>query len=99
MAELHPMTQLSLDSRVKLSGDVLFQELQGDSVLLDMQTGVYFGLDRVGTRIWGLLGEHNIVSEVVAAMTEEFDVAPERCSEDVLALVAKLQEQGLLSIE
>jgi hypothetical protein len=93
------MTNLSIASRVKLSGDVLFQELQGDAVLLDMQSGVYFGLDQIGTRIWNLLGEHKCISDVINVITQEYDVTEQRCSGDVLALVVRLQEQGLLSIE
>jgi hypothetical protein len=93
------MTEITIESRVKLSSDVLFQELQGDAVLLDLKSGVYFGLDRVGTRVWGLLGEHKIIGRAVEAMTEEFDVPTERCTQDVLSLVLKLQEQGLLAID
>ena len=90
---------VTIASRVKLSEDVLFQELQGDAVLLDLKTGVYFGLDKVGTRIWTLLGENKVISAVVDAMTQQFDVSPERCTEDILALVLKLHEQGLIEIE
>jgi hypothetical protein len=93
------MTTISTESRVRLNPDVLFQELQGDAVLLDMKTGVYFGLDQVGTRMWHLLGERGSVSLVVAAITEEFDVSPERCSEDVIDLIRKLNDNGLLSVE
>ena len=93
------MAEITIESRVKLSPDVLFQELQGDAVLLDMKSGVYFGLDRVGTRMWQLMGEPKPLSAVVAAMVDEFDVAESRCAEDVVALARKLAEQGLLSTE
>jgi hypothetical protein len=93
------MVTTTSSSRVKISGDVLFQELQGDAVLLDMKTGVYFGLDRVGTRIWQLLAEISLISDVVDKMVEEFDVPTQRCSSDVLDLVERLREQGLLAIE
>ena len=45
----------TLASRIRPSDEVLFQELQDESVLLDLKSGVYFGLDIVGTRIWQLL--------------------------------------------
>ena len=93
------MPEVSPASRVKVSEDVLFQELQGDAVLLDLKTGVYFGLDKVGTRIWHLLGEQPTVSGVISTMTQEYDVAEDRCSQDVVDLVGRLQEQGLLTIE
>jgi len=92
------MPDITAATRAKLSDDVLFQELQGDAVLLELKTGVYFGLDRVGTRIWQLLAEHETVSDVVAAMIREYDVPEARCEEDVRVLVARLLDQGLLAI-
>lgn len=93
------MTEITIDSRVTLSPDVLFQELQGDAVLLDMKSGVYFGLDRIGTRMWQLMGEPKPLSAVVEAVMNEFEVSQSRCTEDVLDLAKKLAEQGLLSAE
>lgn len=96
---MNDMTEISPASRIKLNDDVLFQELQGDAVLLDLKTGVYFGLDRVGTRMWHLMGEHKVISDVVHAVTEEFDVPQQRCADDVVAFVKRLNEQGLIAIE
>jgi hypothetical protein len=93
------MTKISLISQVALSDDVLFQELQGDAVLLDLKTGVYFGLDRVGTRMWQLISEHKMLSAVVETVTGEFEVTEEKCADDLLSFVGRLQDQGLLSVE
>lgn len=93
------MTEITLASSVKLSDDVLFQELQGDAVLLDLKTGVYFGLDRVGTRMWQLMGQNPSLAAVVDGICGEFEVEQERCSADLLALVQRLDEQGLLSLD
>jgi hypothetical protein len=93
------MPNLSIQSRVKINDEVLFQELQGEAVLLDLRTGVYFGLDRVGTRVWQLLGEHGALSTVVGAMLHEFDVDEQRCAGDLLVLTEQLREQGLISVE
>ena len=92
------MTGISLATRVKLSDDVLFQELQGEAVLLDLKTGVYFGLDSVGTRIWQLLGEKETLSDVAASICQEFDVTPDLCAQDLVALVDRLREQALLTV-
>jgi hypothetical protein len=92
------MTEISLTSRVKLSDDVLFQELQGDAVLLDLKTGVYFGLDRVGTRMWQLMGEKDSLAAVASAVCDEFDVTEDRCASDLVGLAQRLEEQGLISL-
>ena len=81
-----------------MNEDVLFQELQGETVLLNLATGVYLGLDQIGNRIWQLLQEHGQLSEVVGAMVQEFEVREERCSQDLLALVEQLEAQGLIRI-
>lgn len=92
------MTEISIDTRVKPSEDVLFQEVQGDAVLLDLKTGVYFGLDKVGTRIWQLMADKGLLLGVVEQMEEEFDVARERCEGDVVLLARRLEEEGLISV-
>ena len=50
-------TSPTLESRIRINDDVLFQELHGEGVLLNLKTGVYFGLDPVGRRIWQLAQE------------------------------------------
>ena len=52
----------TLHSRVSVNDDVLFQELDGEGVLLNLKTGVYFGLDSVGARVWQLLEKYAVVS-------------------------------------
>ena len=88
----------TLASRVRVNDDVLFQELQGEAVLLNLKSGVYFGLDPVGTRIWQLFAEHEVLSEVARAVVAEYDVAEDKCSEDLLKLVDDLEKQELVSV-
>ena len=88
----------TLASRVRVNDDVLFQELQGEAVLLNLKSGVYFGLDPVGTRIWQLFSEHEVLSEVAQAVVAEYDVAEDKCSEDLLKLVDDLEKQELVSV-
>jgi hypothetical protein len=93
------MPETSLQSNVRLSQDVLFQELEGEAVLLNLKTGVYFGLDTTGTRMWQLMSENAVLSDVLCSLLKEYDVSQDRCAADLLSLVAKLGEHGLLSIE
>jgi hypothetical protein len=92
------MAEVSIVSPVRINDDVLFQELQGEAVLLNLKTGVYFGLDSVGTRIWQLLGEHQVLSEVVGAMVREYDVTEECCATDVMSLVTRMADHGLVAV-
>ena len=88
----------SLDSRIQINDDVLWQELQGEAVLLNLKTGVYFGLNPIGTRVWELLAEHGMVREVVDAIVGEYEVAAQTCTDDVLALIADMQKHALVTV-
>jgi hypothetical protein len=91
-------TEISLASRVKINQEVLFQELQGEAVLLNLKSGVYLGLDSVGTRIWNLLQQRPLLQDVRDAMLQEYDVSAEQCERDLLRLVSKMEQQGLAEI-
>lgn len=66
--------------------------------ILDLKAGVYYGLDEVGARIWNLLQEPKIVSEIRHTLLEEYDVEPERCERDLLALLQRLADEGLVEV-
>jgi len=77
----------------------VFRDLQGELVLLNLTTGVYFGLDQVGTRIWHLLQEHRHLQSVLDRMVQEYEVAEARCREDLLKFVALGLEKGLFELQ
>ena len=90
--------EISLNSRVRILDDVLFQELQGEAVLLNLKTGVYLGLDRIGTRIWKLLQADGALSKIVEVILQEYDVTPERFRQDLLNLIGQMEQQGLVEV-
>ncbi len=85
--------------RATPSQQVLFRELDGESVLLDLRSQKYFGLDEVGTRIWQLLDELRDVEAVQAALLDEFEVAPERLRRDLRSLLDQLAADQLIELE
>jgi ornithine carbamoyltransferase len=90
---------LTLSQQAKPSDDVLFQEVGGEAVLLNLASESYFGLDAVGTRIWLLLGEDAKLQHAFEAMLAEYEVDPTVLESDLLALVGKLAEAGLVQVE
>lgn len=89
--------EISLNSRVRIQDDVLFQELQGEAVLLNLKTGVYLGLNQAGTRIWQLLQDDGSLSRVMEVMLREYDVTREKLAQDLLDLIGQMEQQGLLA--
>ena len=89
---------ISTTTQVKASNDQVSCELNNEAAILDMKTGVYYGLDPVGARIWELIQQPRAVSAIVATLLDEYEVAPAECERDVLALLAHLQEHQLVEI-
>lgn len=83
---------------VKISEEVLVRHLQGETVLLDLRSQHYFGLDEVGTRIWQLLAERGETGAVVEAMVEEFDVERSEVERDLVDFLAQLEAAELVSL-
>ena len=90
--------QIQAEQKVTISPDVLFQEVSGETVLLDLSSENYFGLDEIGTRIWELLNGGSSVGEVVDALLEEYDTDRKTLESDVAELLENLAEAGLISL-
>lgn len=90
-----PVTFASVLQR---SDQVLYQEVGGEAVLLDMASEQYFGLDPVGTRIWNLLDGETGLASIHATLNEEYDADPTRIGDDLLALAQTLEQAGLVRI-
>lgn len=84
--------------RFKISSDVLSQEVNGETVLLDLEGESYFGLNEVGTRIWQLLQSEQTVAEALDTLSDEYDVSREQLENDVSELLDKLAEAGLVEL-
>jgi hypothetical protein len=93
-----PLNQKMKTTSIKISSSVLFQELSGETVLLDLDSESYFGLDAIGTRIWQLLSEGQEVSTVVDALLQEYEVEREELERDVSELLERLSTAGLIEI-
>ena len=89
---------MTLSNRIQVLDDVLCQELGGESVLLDLASQRYFGLDTVGTRIWALLREDVPLPRIVEVICGEYDVEPSQMERDLLALLDELSEKGLIAV-
>ena len=88
-----------LDAPMRIPDEVIFRELDGEAVVLNLDTGIYFGLDAVGTRIWRLLEEHKSLRLVLDTLVDEYDAAPDRLQRDLLAFIERLNGKGLLTLE
>ena len=87
---------MNLTDRLTTSDDVVCRHVGGETVLLDIASGTYFGLDVVGARVWQLIEDDECtLLEACDRIGDEYNVARQTLEQDVLALAAQLVEHGL----
>lgn len=89
---------MSLSDKVTIPAQVMAREVGGETVILDLASGTYYGLDPVGARIWQLMAGGQTLAEVCDVMLAEYDVTREDIERDVLALVQTLLDKQLVSV-
>ncbi len=87
---------MNLTDKVSIPAQVMARDVGTETVILNLESGIYFGLDPVGARIWQLMGEGKTLAEVCDAMLTEYAVERSDLERDVLDLAGKLAAQGLI---
>jgi uncharacterized NAD(P)/FAD-binding protein YdhS len=85
-------------TRVGINAAVVSAELDDEAVLLNIDTGVYFGLDAIGHQIWQLLERSTDRDSVVQHLLAEYDVEPGRLAADVANFFDALTQKGLVRV-
>lgn len=91
-------TEKLRDLTIVATKDQVSSDLDGEAVILNLKTGIYLGLDTVGTRIWKLLQESKTVKDILDTLILEYEVELERCERDLLALLQRLADEGLIEV-
>jgi hypothetical protein len=89
---------IDLDARVKRSEDQMDADLGGELAILNLKTGIYYGLDEVGARIWALLKETQTVREIRNVILAEYAVDESCCERDLVRLLTELDQHKLIEI-
>ena len=90
---------LNASSRIVRSGDPLFAELDGETVMLDPDQGMYFALGATGSRIWALIEQPTVVSDLCSTLTTEFEVDSATCLDEALEFLDELRQAGLVEVQ
>ncbi|PWC53004.1 hypothetical protein TSO221_12255 [Azospirillum sp. TSO22-1] len=92
------MPSLDRNTRVRRVVDVLATEVDGEVVMMDVEKGVYFGLDAIGTDIWKRLETPTTAAALASDLSRHYDAEAATIERDVLALLSGMAEQGLVEI-
>lgn len=89
---------LPLNQKISTTQNVLFQNLEEESILLNLQSEKYFSLDDTGTRICEVLIEKESIQAAIDTLLAEYDVEPEQLQKDVENLIEELLKHELVEI-
>ena len=90
---------MNLNQTITFSDQVISQEVSGETVLLDLQSESYFGLDAVGTRIWQLIRDSGDLRTIYSTLLEEYEVEETQLRADLEALLADASARGLITLQ
>jgi len=89
---------LTANDKATPDSDVIVTELDGEAVLLNLDTKMYFSLNATGVTIWKLLDEGLTLGQIGERLFQEYDVTPEKARQCVVDLVDQLNDEQLVSI-
>ena len=88
---------LELPNRFRPNSDeVAAKVIDGEAIIINLTTGVYYSMDSLGGRIWSLIEANQDIDTIVATIGAEYEVTPERCRADVASLARQLMEEKLV---
>jgi len=94
------MTDLTLEAHMLVcrTGDILDDDMDGELVMMDIERGSYFALNKTATHIWTLLEQPVVIKDLCDQLTSEFNVPAEQCNKDVIDFLKNLLKRGLLQV-
>ena len=93
------MTEMNLETRLTVPPQVLSRLVGDETVLLNLESGVYFGLDAVGQCIWAAVSAGKTLAETVDVIVAEYEVDEGQARKDAVAFAEELLDRGLLKAD
>ncbi len=92
------MSILAPNCLIKVVDNQLSSEIAGEAVILDLKSGVYYGLNETGNKIWQWLQEPKQVKEIRNLLLQEYEVEADKCSCDLHNLLQEMLAVGLIEV-
>ncbi len=99
MGLLAKKKEIGPDTLIQRRNDLLFNEIDGEVVMLSIENGEYYGMDQVGSRIWNSLEHPVSFQDLLDKITREFDVDTEQAKTDSIRFLEKLRDKKLISLK
>lgn len=90
---------LAAESLISAHPEQLSSELDGETILLQMNSGLYYGLNEMGAAIWGMIQSPKTFQEIQSDLLESYEVSAEVCKQEVEKLLSELHAAGLIEVK
>lgn len=87
-----------LNAKVVQNKDIDASDIDGDKVMMNLERGMYFSLNSVGSKIWDIIENPTTIDEIVKTLLNEYDITEEKCKEAVVSFLKGLEVNGLIEI-
>ena len=91
--------KISPASLVKRTENQVCCDMGGESIILNLKSGIYYGLDEVGVRIWALIERPAALTDIRDTILKEYEVKADACERDVMAFIERMSAAGLLEVK
>ena len=91
------MNSLTVTTPITRNPDLVATDMDGDTVMMSIERGHYYGISGVGTRVWELLADTTCIADIARAVCVEFDVYETTCETDMQKFIDDLIHNGLVS--
>lgn len=91
------MNEITLDTVVQLDPELIFSKVGEEIVLLSMETGDYFKVNAVGSRIWDLISEPMEIAEICNVLKSEYEIDSDVCENEVVSFISELKAKSFLA--
>ena len=92
------LLEISENTTISPTQGQISSELSGEAVILNLDSGIYYGLNEVGARVWELIQQPQSFRELLDALLEEYDVSIEGCKQDLTKILLDLKNAGLVEV-
>src|SRR5512139_2248742 len=90
------MNKITLETTVVRADDLLATDLDGETILMSIEQGAYYGMEKTARRIWELVEKPIKVADLCRQLAEEYQVDPVTCERDILAFLEELCSENLV---
>jgi hypothetical protein len=92
------MNDLSLTNHVMRHPETISTEMDGETVMMSVENGYYYGLNSVGSRVWMLMVQRMTIAEICRVIEAEYDIDAVECERAIMSFISQLSQNGLVSI-